>query len=140
MRDWQSKAGSLPPEIIADEHRAREAYPLVVLLTPRFAVAELVEGRWQSFSVHEDDAPGGARASLIGYLRVVAPTWEKPGNDVCAAYASAADALERGQLDDISAAGRRFRIARIERYVRMRADGPEPPRPSDFDPHPPPAA
>ena len=44
-------------------------------------------------------------ASLIDCLRVATPTWEKPGDDICAAYASAADALERGQLDDISAAG-----------------------------------
>ena len=114
-----TKAGILPPEIIADEQWALDAYPSVVLLAPRFAVAELAGGGGSLFSVHEDDTPGKARASLIGYLRVAAPTWEKPGDDVCAACASAADALERSQLDEISAAGRRFRIARIERYVRM---------------------
>ncbi|RFU39366.1 PE-PGRS family protein, partial [Actinomadura logoneensis] len=34
------------------------------------------------------------------------------------------------------AAGRRFRIVRVEQLVRSGPDGPEPPRPSDLDPRP----
>jgi hypothetical protein len=59
---------------------------------------------------------------------------------VCAAYARAADEMEQGQLNEITANARRFRITRIQRLVRMREGLPEPPRPSDYDPYPPPAA
>jgi len=76
----------------------------------------------------------------VSYFREYVPTWEKPGPQVCAAYAAAADLLEREQASEITAAGRRFRISRIERLVRMNSGGPEPPRPSDFDPYSPPAA
>lgn len=33
----------------------------------------------------------------------------------------------------IEVAGRRFRVVRIERITLMGPDGPEPPRPTDFD-------
>jgi hypothetical protein len=45
LRDWQSKAGTLPPELIADERRARAAYPDVIVLGSWFAIAELTDGR-----------------------------------------------------------------------------------------------
>jgi hypothetical protein len=32
LRDWQSETGTLPKELIADERRARVAYPEVILL------------------------------------------------------------------------------------------------------------
>ena len=44
--------------------------------------------------------------------------------------------MERDQRNEITAAERRFRVTQIERVVRMDADDPEPPRPSDFDPPP----
>ena len=81
-----------------------------------------------------------ARTTLTTYLRQTAPTWEKPGEETCVAYAQAADGLESAQFNEITAAGRRFRVSRVERYVRTGPAGLEPPRPSDHDPYPPPAA
>ena len=77
LRDWQCKAGTLPPELIADERRARAAYPDVILLGTWFAIAELTDGRWQPFLIHEHDTPAAARTTLTTYLRQTAPTSEK---------------------------------------------------------------
>jgi Family of unknown function (DUF5954) len=55
-------------------------------------------------------------------------------------YTDAATTLERDQAYEVTAAGRRFRIAPVYRLIRVNATRPEPPRPSDFDPYPPPAA
>ena len=102
LRDWQSKARTAPPELIADERRTR--------------------------------------TTLTTCLRQTAPTWEKPGEETCVAYAQGGDDLESAQFNEITAAGRRFRVSRVERYVRTSPAGLEPPRPSDHDPYPPPAA
>jgi hypothetical protein len=135
-----TKAGALPPENIADEQRGHQAYPDAVLLGTWFTIGEQVEGDWKAFTVTEYRTPAGARISLLRYFRDYVPRFEQPGPDACAAYALAADTMERDQLDEITANGRRFRITRVERLARMRGGLPEPPRPSDFDPYPPPAA
>lgn len=72
LRDWQSKAGTLPPEIIADEQRAREVYPSVVLLTPQFAVAELAGGggsRSRSMRMTRRARPVRASSAISGWPR-----------------------------------------------------------------------
>jgi hypothetical protein len=46
----------------------------------------------------------------------------------------AARLLRMEPCDDIAAGERRFRVIRIEQLVRTGPDGPEPPRPTDFDP------
>ena len=112
----------------------------MVLLGTWFAIGERTDGRWRQAWVGEHATPAQARASLVSYLREYAPMFEKPGSQTCAAYEDAAGALERDRGIEITAAGRPFRITRIERVARMNADGPEPPRPSDFDPYSPPAA
>jgi hypothetical protein len=140
LRESRSKADTVPAEMIADERRARAAYPGLVLLGVRFAIAEQTGGTWGSFSMSEHATPADARDSLIHYFRDTVPAWEKPGEAACAAFAAAADVLQREHGDDVLAAGRRFRISRVEQVVRMGEEGPEPPRPSDFDPYPPPAA
>ncbi|GAA1919225.1 hypothetical protein GCM10009716_30010 [Streptomyces sodiiphilus] len=45
--------------------------------------------------------------------------------------------MRRERLDEIGVAGRTYRVVRQERLMRLGADGPEPPRPSDWDPDPP---
>jgi len=52
-------------------------------------------------------------------------------------YAAAADELDAGRRWELEVARRRFRVVRVERLVRIRPDGPEGPRPSDYDPQPP---
>lgn len=133
-------AGSRPADVVADAEHARAAYPQVVLLGTWYAIGEEADGAWHQPWPHEHPTPAEARDSLIFYFREYAPAWEKPSPQTCAAYAEAANTLERGHGHEVTAAGRRFRITRIHRMIRMNAGNPEPPRSSDFDPYPPPAA
>lgn len=135
-----TKAGGLPAENIADERRALQAYPDVLFLGTWFTIGSQADGSWGAFMVTEYRTPTGARTSLLHYFRDYVPRFEQPGPDECAAYAKAADTMEQGHLNEITASGRRFRITRIQRLVRMCEGLPEPPRPSDFDPYTPPAA
>jgi Family of unknown function (DUF5954) len=129
-----TRPGARPPEALADELRARARYPQVTLLGAWFTVAEQAGGAWQQHWPREAHPP--AREWLASHFRDYVPAWEKPGPQACAAYAQAAGKLERGSADEVTAAGRRFRIVRVERLTRMNAEGPEPLRPSDFDPYP----
>jgi Family of unknown function (DUF5954) len=54
--------------------------------------------------------------------------------DQRAVYAEGADRLDDERADELTVAGRRFRIVRVERLIRVGPDGPEGPRPSDPDP------
>ncbi|MFD0686909.1 DUF5954 family protein [Actinomadura fibrosa] len=105
--------------------------PLAV--APAFTVAERAEGRWRPVGrLH--DTPRQARESLVTYFRHVVPAIEQPGPETAAEYAEAADLMADGtRRNGIAVAGRRFRIVRIERITLMGPDGPEPPRPTDFD-------
>jgi hypothetical protein len=81
--------------------------------------------------------PQGARDALAGYLRVMAP-WQldlDPGQRTV--YDAAAEQMAAERADEITVAGRRFRIVRVERLVRIGPDGPEGSRPSGPDPQPP---
>jgi len=54
-----------------------------------------------------------------------------------AALLAAARLLDWERRDELSAAGRRLRIARAEEFVRLEPGGPEPPRAADADAWPP---
>lgn len=118
------------------------AFLTPVALAPAFTVAERGpaapggpsrERRWRPVGrLHA--TPQQARDSLIGYLRDVAPAVEALSETDTDAYAEAAEVLaEEPRRNGITVAGRRFRIVRIERITLMGPDGPEPPRPTDFD-------
>ncbi|CNG68624.1 Uncharacterised protein [Mycobacterium tuberculosis] len=109
------------------------AFLTPVALTPVFTVAERSERRWRPVGrLH--DAPQQAREALITYFRHVVPAVESPGDADVARFAEAAELLEdETRRNGIAVAGRRFRIVRIERITLMGPDGPEPPRPTDFD-------
>ncbi|MWA01242.1 hypothetical protein F8568_012785 [Actinomadura sp. LD22] len=118
------------------------AFLTPVALAPAFTVAERGpaapgapsrERRWRPVGrLHA--TPQQARDSLIGYLRDVAPAVEALGETDTAAYVEAAEVLaDEPRRNGIAVAGRRFRIVRIERITLLGPDGPEPPRPTDFD-------
>ncbi|MEU9018897.1 DUF5954 family protein [Actinomadura sp. NPDC048394] len=120
------------------------AFLTPVALAPAFTVAERGpaapggpsrERRWRPVGrLHA--TPQQARDSLIGYLRDVAPAVEALSETDTDAHAEAAEVLaEEPRRNGITVAGRRFRIVRIERITLMGPDGPEPPRPTDFDSH-----
>jgi hypothetical protein len=132
-------AGTVPADVRADARRALAAYPRVRVMAPSFAVAEHIEGGWRSATM-PCETPQRARDALASYFSRIVPAVEHPGEAECAEYAAAAHRLERERVDDLTVAGRRFRIVRIEKIARLGPNGPEPPRPSDFDPEPPIAA
>jgi hypothetical protein len=131
------KEGTVPPEVREDSARAAHTHPGGVLLPPAFTAGELAGGHWGPAGAGTSPTPQGARDSLAGYLRVTAPWKLRLSPDERAAYAAAADRLDPGRADEVTVAGRHFRVVRVERLVRVGPDGPEGPRPSDPDPQPP---
>ncbi|TDC44412.1 hypothetical protein E1281_34080 [Actinomadura sp. KC345] len=109
------------------------AFLTPVALAPAFTVAERSERRWRPVGrLH--DAPRHARDALVTYFRHVVPAVESPGDADAAQFAEAAELMEdETRRNGIAVAGRRFRIVRVERITLMGPDGPEPPRPTDFD-------
>ncbi|TYK47958.1 DUF5954 family protein [Actinomadura decatromicini] len=109
------------------------AYLTPVALAPAFTVAERTERRWRPVGrLH--DAPRQARDALVTYFRHVVPAVESPGATDVAQFAEAAELMaDDTRRNGIAVAGRRFRIVRVERITLLDPDGPEPPRPTDFD-------
>lgn len=54
-----------------------------------------------------------------------------------AEYARLADRLDETRSNVLTIAGVRQGVTRVERLIRIGPDGPEGPRPSDYDPEPP---
>ncbi|WP_030620671.1 DUF5954 family protein [Streptomyces sclerotialus] len=129
---------SVPPEVRADALRAAETHPGGVLLPATFMTAEYEEGRWRPESSGISTTPQDSRDGLALALRVMMPWQLGLGPEAQREYARAADRLDAERADELEVAGRRFRTVRVERLVRIGADGPEGPRPSDPDPDPPP--
>ncbi|MQY02458.1 DUF5954 family protein [Actinomadura macrotermitis] len=125
LLDAAARAGAEPSE----------SFLTPVPLSPAFTVAERTEGRWRPVGrLH--DTPRQARAALSTYFRHVVPAVEKPGAAHLPEYRRAAALMtDRTRRNGIEVAGRRFRIVRIERITLLGPDGPEPPRPNDFDSH-----
>ncbi|GAA3985759.1 hypothetical protein GCM10023085_79910 [Actinomadura viridis] len=145
--------------MLADACRSIAAYPELVAVGPLFAAAERVAGGWQVVCPC-DPLPQGARELLADHLEDTAAFGGTPGPGpavrpgpavspgagagpgsgpaapVARALLDAARELRTRPVDDLTVAGRRFRIVRIEQLVRTGPDGPEPPRPTDLDPHP----
>jgi Family of unknown function (DUF5954) len=131
-----SRAAAMPAPAREDARRALTAYPRLRILAPVFAVAEQIDDGWRSATM-PCDTPQLARDALAAYFSRIVPAIECPDADESAEYAAAALRLELERADDLTVAGRRFRIVRVEKIARLGADGPEPPRPSDFDPETP---
>ncbi|MEU3251675.1 DUF5954 family protein [Streptomyces sp. NPDC006997] len=129
---------SAPPAVLADARHAAHACPGGVLLPAVFMVSERRDGEWQSHDPGTANAtPQGARDSLAGWLRVMAPFTLRLPDDKRAEYARAADILDEKRGNSLTVDGIRYRITRVERLIRIGPDGPEGPRPSDYDPEPP---
>ncbi|MFI1013714.1 DUF5954 family protein [Streptomyces sp. NPDC020965] len=129
-----------PDEMYIDARAARRSHPGAVLLPAEFAIAEKSDdGRWLPHSA-SSSSPQGARDALASHFRVYAPVMDGLSAAEREEYARAADRLDEKRGTGVAVAGRRFRVTRVEQLVRIGPDGPEPPRPSDHDPYPPPAA
>jgi len=137
LLDTARQFGSVPEEVRDDLSRAARTHPGGVLLPPGFIIGTLTRGKWGPVSITVSPTPQAARDNLVGHLRVSLPASLDLSEDKRAVYAAAADVVEQDRANEVTAAGRRFRVVRVERLVRIGPDGPEGPRPSDPDPEPP---
>ncbi|MEU4686414.1 DUF5954 family protein [Streptomyces xinghaiensis] len=131
-------AGTVPPDVRADSLRAARTHPGGVLLPPTFMIAEDSDGHWRPESDGTSTTPQAARDGLATHWRgPFFPQLRKLTPELRAEYAAAADRISSERLNEVTVAGVRYRVARVERLVRVGPDGPESPRPSDPDPEPP---
>uniref|UniRef100_UPI002FDC2E54 DUF5954 family protein n=1 Tax=Streptomyces sp. IBSBF 2435 TaxID=2903531 RepID=UPI002FDC2E54 len=127
-----------PDEINDEARQAVHHYPGGVLLPPAFLISDRVRGRWEFHDPGSTySTPQGARDALAYWLRVMAPFTLRLTGAPKAEYAAAADRLDDERGNTVCVDGHRFRVTRVERLVRIGPDGPEKPRPSDYDPEPP---
>lgn len=121
----------LPSSARLGEARAQRTHPLVLWYGPTYGVMERVAGGWL-MSGMERTTPQDARDSLAWWFRNMARTPGTPAADRARFWAGSA-LLERARPNELTVAGRVFRVVRADRFCRFGVDGPEPPRPTDPD-------
>ncbi|WP_067794253.1 DUF5954 family protein [Actinomadura formosensis] len=132
--DGAALAGDLPVSSPADgsawlaEARAKLTYPVVRWCGTTYGVMERVPGGWM-MSGMERTSPQDARDSLGWWFRGMA----RDHAALRAEYLRGAARLDRARPDELTVAGRVFRVVRADRFCRLGRDGPEPPRPGDPD-------
>ncbi|WP_181799003.1 DUF5954 family protein [Kitasatospora acidiphila] len=114
--------------------QARDGYPdLHSAGSPMYTVArEREEGGWQVVS-SLGLTPQGTR-EVMGMLarEQAAEVAEAGDTETQQRYLAIAERLEWEKIDEVELDGR-YRVIRVERFIRTGPDGPEPPRSSDFD-------
>ncbi|MBC2876437.1 MULTISPECIES: DUF5954 family protein [Streptomyces] len=158
LRDLGYAGGRFPEDVRGDSRRALTTHPDVMPLPPVFRIVEQDGQGWK--------ASGGPHATAHDARKSLdfALTWLEPrrrglipwdcddrtvdaraiaaqGTDPAAGelteYAQAADRLRTERANQLEAGGTVYRICRARRLLRWGPDGPEGPRPSDTDGHPP---
>jgi hypothetical protein len=157
LRSLAYSGERFPADVLRDSRRAVETHPDVLLLPTAFRVLESDGDGWRT--------GGGMQATIHGTRRTLefGLTWFEPrrlglipfdadrdtdartvlaagaetGGGELAAYVRAADQLREGRANQVEVDGTVHRICRVRRLVRWSPDGPEGPRPSDVDSHPP---
>lgn len=136
--DGAALAGDLPPSLSdaacsprLGEARAQRTHPVVIWYGPTYGVMERVPDGWM-MSGMERMTPQDARDSLAWWLRNMARTHVTAESERRAYWRGSA-LLERERRNELTVAGRVFRVVRADRFCRFGLDGPEPPRPTDAD-------
>ncbi|MEV4756454.1 DUF5954 family protein [Micromonospora sp. NPDC049559] len=132
------KAGMVPDDVREDSRRALGTHPNVVLLPVGFTIGEQVDGRWQPQTPATYPTPQAARDSVFPRFSDIIPHENASIEEIQAAYARARAEFEAPRTDEFEVKGVRCRVTRVECFIRVGPDGPEGPRPSDWDPEPPP--
>ncbi|MEV7025416.1 DUF5954 family protein [Kitasatospora sp. NPDC093558] len=123
---------------------SRERYPDLLMMPPVFGSIERTpDGAWRILCFHAG-TPQGARDDLGHVFRCWAHgepggRWAAPWDITDAeraAYTAAYERLEWEKLDELTVAGRQYRVFRAEQVLRGGPEGVEPPRPTDPDPAP----
>jgi Family of unknown function (DUF5954) len=109
---------------------AAGGYPRLAGAHPVFQAVEQVGDRWLFLGLEASITPQDARDDLAHQFLVRAAAAEE-GSQEQERYRAAARVLDRERHDELTAAGRRFRIARAGQVLRTGLDGPEPPRPEE---------
>ncbi|NJQ00861.1 DUF5954 family protein [Streptomyces zingiberis] len=130
--------GTVPDDMRADSRRALHTHPGGVLLPPTFMIAEDSDGHWRPDTDGTAYSPQAARDGVAAHWGgPFFAQFRKMTPELHAEFAAAGARMAEERLDEVTVAGVRYRVARVERLVRVGPDGPETPRPSDFDPEPP---
>ncbi|XRQ04240.1 DUF5954 family protein [Actinomadura welshii] len=136
--DGAALAGDLPPSLSVPARSprlgdvlAQRTHPVLVCHGPTYGVMERVPGGWM-MSGMERESPQDARDSLAWWFRNMSRNHAVPAADRDA-YRAGAVLLDRERRNQLTVAGRVFRVVRAERFCRFGLDGPEPPRPGDPD-------
>ncbi|MGI5167033.1 DUF5954 family protein [Spirillospora sp. CA-253888] len=137
--------GTVSDQVMLEARHAVRTHPGVVLLPPGYIMMEIRgESSWQP--IGGGHGPDDTRRWLAAYFTELLPRKrEFQGNPASpaelAGWAKAAEEIEATPGHEFLVLERRFRIVRFSRMLRLGADGPEPPRPSDQDQYgyPPPA-
>lgn len=116
----------------AEARRAFDAYPDMVTAGVVFTCLEEVDRRWRILA-SDYETPQDARNGLAHiFLKTAAEVGETEADaEAAERFRAAADVLDWERHDEMTVAGRRFRVGRLERSARTGPDGPEPPRCSD---------
>jgi hypothetical protein len=135
--DFVPRGEMVPPDVTRDSVDALTRYPEISLLAVRFAMAERRDkGLWEPRHSTQE-SPRGSREVLAMRFDHLDDFEPDVADEDKAAYAEAARRLESETRNQLTVAGRRFRVIRVQTLVRVGPDGPEPVRPSDYDPEPP---
>lgn len=120
----------------ADASDAARRYTHYMIRGPLFGVAAQGDGdgrRWRVVSPVTGGFPQEARDALNSLLwfRAKDGTHERwVRRELLAAVAR----LETEPVDEVAAAGTRYRVVRADEFLYSNAEGPEPPRPTDPEP------
>lgn len=115
----------------AEARRAFHTHPDLVTAGVVFTCLEEVDRRWRILA-SDFETPQDARNGLAHiYLKTAAAADAAADAATAERFRAAADVLDWERHDEMTVAGRRFRIGRIERSARIGPDGPEPPRCAD---------
>ncbi|GAA3774329.1 hypothetical protein GCM10022225_72550 [Plantactinospora mayteni] len=130
---------TVPDDVHADSRQALTTHPNVVLLPVAYTIGQHVGGSWRPRSATTYPTPQAARDAGSFSIADIMPDENTPMEEFMAAYERARAAHRPPRTDDFEMRGVPCRVTRVETFVRVGPDGPEGPRPSDRDPHPPPA-
>lgn len=112
----------------AEARCAFGTHPDLVTAGVVFTCLEEIDRRWRIL-VSGYETPQDARNGLAHvFLKTAA---ESADPTTAERFRVAADVLDWERRDEMTVAGRRFRVGRIERSARIGRDGPEPPRCAD---------
>jgi Family of unknown function (DUF5954) len=111
--------------------RAQRTHPATLWFGPTYGVMERTGAGWL-MSGMTDPTPQAARDGLGWWFRILARRRSTPEADR-EEYWEASALLERERRNELTVAGRRFRVVRADRFFRYGLSGPEPPRPTDPD-------